>query len=230
MSPDRTSPERAPWHRNNTARAPSELGTLINTTNHLRELEAIYGITLRAHQKRQISLYLALLAKWNRRLNLTTVDQTEKQLRIHFFEPFWAAKRFLPTKARVADVGSGAGFPGLAMKLYRPSLELTLIEKNYKKAVFLNTISDRLNLQVEVFPGAAEAFLGWKSIEVATLRALKPSHRLLERLSDCATNLLLFHGKELDRSVLTLEVLQQERVPESKHRYITLFHLPATPP
>ena len=202
----------------------------MSATTHLRRLEATYGISLSTGQRHQISLYLDLLTKWNRRLNLTAVNQTEEQLRIHFFEPFWAAKRFLGDKARVADVGSGAGFPGLAMKLYRPSLELTLIEKNYKKVVFLNTISDRLNLQVAVFSGSAEAFPRWESIEVATLRALKPSRQFLERLSDCAVDLLLFHGKEPDRLVRTLEVLGRERVPGSKHRYVTLFHVPAVPP
>ena len=68
-----------------------------------------------------------------------------------FLEAFWAAQNFLPDKTPLGDVGSGAGFPGLAMKLYRPSLQVTLIEKSYKKVVFLREVSGKLGLEVDVF-------------------------------------------------------------------------------
>lgn len=194
-----------------------------SSTTPFSRLEETYSIELSARQKRQIDFYLDHLSKWNRRMNLTALDRTEDSLRFHFFESFWAARHFLAEAAVVADVGSGAGFPGLAMKLYRPSLQLTLIEKNYKKVVFLRETSRQLALAVAVFHGAAETYPQWKSVEVATLRALKAAPSLLAQLTHQRVNLLLFHGKKIDPALQSLQILQQKRVPGSTSRHITLF-------
>ncbi|MDA2930661.1 16S rRNA (guanine(527)-N(7))-methyltransferase RsmG [Acidobacteria bacterium AH-259-O06] len=187
------------------------------------QLEKAYDIKLTADQKHRIRLYLDLLKRWNRRINLTSVDRTEELLRFHFFESFWAAQLFLDEGAAVADVGSGAGFPGLAMKLYRPSLHLSLLEKNHKKVVFLQEVSRLLDLDVEIFHGRAESFANWNAIEVATFRALKPSQELLQIFSSRGVRLLYFHGKDLEESVRGLPVMTQAKVPQSRNRYVALL-------
>ncbi len=188
--------------------------------------EQAFGIQLSAAQVGQLKDYLRLLANWNTALHLTSMKDVEAWLRFHFFESFWAAQQFLNPRIAVADVGSGAGFPGLAMKLYQPSLDLTLIEKNYKKTVFLRLVARHLSLPARIFKTRGESFIDWPSIQLATLRALKPSHQLLAALARHRILLLLFHGRQLDPSLRSWVVLKQKRVPHSIVRQVTLLHLP----
>jgi 16S rRNA (guanine(527)-N(7))-methyltransferase RsmG len=169
-------------------------------------------------------VYVELLQRWNRRVNLTSIDRVEDQLRFSFFEAFWAADRFLEGNERLADVGAGAGFPGLAMKLFRPSLEVVLIEPNAKKVVFLKEVSRALGLQVEVFAGKGEDYLGWATAGVAAFRALRPSAALLAILARERVRLLLFEGAEGLQST-DIAVRRRELVPGSRQRYVTLAKL-----
>ena len=189
----------------------------------LTRLEQDYSLRLKADQREQIRLYLDLLRRWNRRLGLSSVQRREEYLRFHLFESFWAAKIFLDSHAAVADVGSGAGFPGLAMKLYRPSLRMALLEKSYKKAVFLQHASQLLNIDVEVFHGRAESYPGWDGIGIGAIRALKPSRELLKILSLRSLGLLCFHGRKLPLGLEDAPLLRRERVPASEHRHISLL-------
>ncbi len=187
------------------------------------ELEKNYGLSLSAHQGEQLRLYLQFLKRWNQRINLTSIALTNEQLAFHFFEAFWAARHFLSGEERLADVGSGAGFPGLAMKLYLPSLEVTLVEKSHKKAVFLQELSRQLDLEVHVFQGQAENYPNWQSIEVALLRALKPSSQLLRILSCYRLKLLYFHGRQPGPWTRGLQSLRQAKVPQSDNRHVRLL-------
>lgn len=189
----------------------------------LNQLENVYSLRLKKDQKAQVRLYLDLLQRWNRRMGLSSVQREEEYLRFHLFEAFWAAKTFLEPHTAVADIGSGAGFPGLAMKLYRPSLQITLLEKSYKKATFLQQASRLLNVDVEVFQGRAEIYPSWDRIGIAVIRALKPSKELLAILSYRALPLLCFHGRRLPLGLQLIPLLRQKRVPESKHRHISLL-------
>lgn len=189
----------------------------------LSKLEEIYGVRLDEDQKEKIGLYLDLLNRWNKRINLTSLDTVEDQLRFHFFESFWTAERFLESTASISDVGSGAGFPGLAIKLYRPSLAVTLIEKNYKKVVFLKEVSRALALEVQVFEGTGEEFSGWKQIQIATFRALKPSCELVGILSDNSVQILLFGGEKLGPTVARCHALHREKLPSSANRFVSLL-------
>lgn len=189
----------------------------------LFQLEKDYRVRLTQEGKKKVEVYLRLLRTWNRRMNLTSVETVEDQLRLHFFESFWVAERFLGTATAIADVGSGAGFPGLAMKLYRPSLEVTLIEKNLKKVVFLREVSRALECRVETYHGRAESYPDWFKIEIATLRALKPSPELVDMWGRRKVKLLLLHTKKSEVPGTDLRVLRQEKIPHSVDRYATLF-------
>lgn len=84
-----------------------------------------------------IQRYMALLLAWNEKINLTAIRDPLEILYRHFCECMYAAA-VIPLKiGRLADVGSGAGFPGLALKIARPELQVFLIESNVKKATFL---------------------------------------------------------------------------------------------
>jgi 16S rRNA (guanine527-N7)-methyltransferase len=134
---------------------------------------------------RHLQLYLDLLIRWNARVNLTAVREPEQIVTRHFGESLFTAQvlaRDLESQAAqpatVADVGSGAGFPGIPIKLLLPAIELTLIESQNKKATFLSEVVRALDLDnVHVFRGRAEEWRG--SADVVTLRAVEQFARSL---------------------------------------------------
>ena len=168
--------------------------------------------------------YLQILQKWNKKVSLTTVTDPEELLRLHFFEAFWAAENFIGKGQVITDVGSGAGFPGLAMKIYRPDLEVTLIESKTKKSVFLDSVTRKLGISASVFHGRAEDFTLWNKQELASFRALKPSAQLLELLAQNQVLVLLFHGSDpMIRGLDLWELVERERFPISDNRFVSLY-------
>jgi len=117
------------------------------------------GMKLSEHLLDQLQVYLDLLLRWNARVNLTAVRDPEQIVTRHFGESLFAAgviRARHRADERLADVGSGAGFPGIPIKLAIPDIALTLIESQSKKATFLREVVRALNLQgANVFCGRA---------------------------------------------------------------------------
>jgi 16S rRNA (guanine527-N7)-methyltransferase len=110
-----------------------------------------YGVLVKAGANDAIKEYIRLLMHWNRRIALTALTDPEEILRFHFGESLFASHAVPIEIGRLADVGTGAGFPGLALKLFRPELYVTLFESNAKKCVFLREVVRSLGLtEVEV--------------------------------------------------------------------------------
>ncbi|MBZ5703194.1 MAG: 16S rRNA (guanine(527)-N(7))-methyltransferase RsmG [Acidobacteriia bacterium] len=107
---------------------------------------AQYQIAASPAQVEQVLLYLKLLLKWNDKVNLTAIRDPLEILHRHFCECMFAAESVPIERGRLADVGSGAGFPGLPLKIIRPELEIFLIESNLKKATFLAEVIRELAL------------------------------------------------------------------------------------
>lgn len=141
-----------------------------------------YGVDATADLCASVWQYVDLLKRWNQRISLTSVRGSDAMLRLHFGESFWATKLVDFGKSRLADVGSGAGFPGLALKLMCPDLQVTLIESNAKKAAFLAEVVRTLNLiGVEVFRGRAEAWVpDGRHFDFITARAVGDFPALLD--------------------------------------------------
>ena len=93
-----------------------------------------------------IQQYMTLLLTWNEKINLTAIRDPLEILYRHFCESMYAAKAVPVENGRLADVGSGGGFPGVPLKILRPSLNLFLIESNVKKATFLAEVIRELEL------------------------------------------------------------------------------------
>jgi 16S rRNA (guanine527-N7)-methyltransferase len=124
-----------------------------------------------------ISTYIDLLLRWNTRINLTAIRDPEEIVTRHFGESFFAARHLFPTTThvataalgcpaerssavRLADLGSGAGFPGIPIKLWAPHAALTLIESNHKKVAFLREVIRTLTLTgVNILHARAEDLL-----------------------------------------------------------------------
>jgi len=98
----------------------------------------------------RVQTYLKLLGKWNSRMNLTAVQHPLDVLKVLLAESFWAAVLVENPQGPILDIGSGAGFPGLAMAVYRPELELILLEPRKKRAAFLAALRREMGL-----PGVA---------------------------------------------------------------------------
>jgi 16S rRNA (guanine527-N7)-methyltransferase len=128
-----------------------------------------------------LSDYLDLLLRWNARVNLTAVRDPNNIVTRHFGESFFAARHLLPASGtlRAVDLGSGAGFPGLPLKMFTPTIALTLVESNQKKAAFLKEATRALGLMnVNVYAGRAEDFSS--TADLVTLRAVDRYERALE--------------------------------------------------
>jgi 16S rRNA (guanine527-N7)-methyltransferase len=105
-----------------------------------------FGLTANDPQVQQIQEYTRLLLKWNEAINLTAIRDPLEILYRHICESMFAASVVPLGSGRLADVGSGGGFPGLPLKILCPQLELFLIESNVKKATFLAEVVRDLGL------------------------------------------------------------------------------------
>jgi 16S rRNA (guanine527-N7)-methyltransferase len=148
---------------------------------------------LTASDLNHISMYIDILLRWNAHINLTAVRDPEEIVTRHFGESLFAARNLFPSRIHVetaerssaanqltvADLGSGAGFPGLPTKLWAPGISLTLIESNHKKATFLGEVVRSLTLtDVDVQNTRAEAITGL-SFDLVTLRAVERFESIL---------------------------------------------------
>ena len=164
--------------------------------NLLREGAAALGLELSGHTLEQFRIYLEQLQLWNARINLTAL-KTERDIIIKHFLDSLAVLPYLGDAASLADLGSGAGFPGLVLKLARPEMILTLMEARRKKAAFLDYLASRLGLagvealQVHLTPALARKW-GPRFAAVVS-RATFP----LDKFLGLAAPLLLPGGKAL---------------------------------
>lgn len=142
------------------------------TDDAIRKELKIYGVSATAGICSAIRAYIPLLLRWNQTISLTTVTDPLDILRFHFGESMFAAPAILCLNGRLADVGSGAGFPGIPLKLVIPSLNVVLIEPNAKKAAFLAEAVRVLGLDIEVCRGRFEELAIVPGFDFITARAL----------------------------------------------------------
>ncbi len=113
-----------------------------------------YGVTCTPPLCEQIRAYVSLLLQWNRKISLTTVTDPAEIVKFHFGESMFAVSSVPIISGRLADMGSGPGFPGLPIRMAATQLDLTLIESNTKKATFLAEVVRTIKLDhVTVFRG-----------------------------------------------------------------------------
>ena len=105
-----------------------------------------FQITLSDSQVNCIQQYTRILQHWNEKLNLTAIKDPLEILHRHFCESMYATVAVPINSGRLADIGSGPGFPGLPLKILRPELQLVLVESNIKKGTFLAEVIRELGL------------------------------------------------------------------------------------
>jgi 16S rRNA (guanine527-N7)-methyltransferase len=105
-----------------------------------------FQISIESQQVFLIQQYIKTLLRWNEKLNLTAIRDPLEILYRHFCESMFAAGAIPVDKGRLADIGSGPGFPGIPLKIIRPELELYLVESTIKKGTFLAEVMRELDL------------------------------------------------------------------------------------
>ena len=168
----------------------------------------------------QLGAYYSLLTKWNHRLHLVAPCATEEFATRHVLESLMLLKH-LPDRAKIADIGSGAGLPILPCLIARPDLQVTLIESSQKKAVFLR---EALNTVGRVATVIARPFEEVETPDVSfvTCRALDQFIEKVSTLIDWAparSTLLLFGGETLRQQLPSL-AFEDFLIPRSTKRFL----------
>ena len=159
---------------------------------------APYGVAVDQTFSNRIQSYVDLLLLWNRKISLTAIRGMRDILRFHFGESLFALGAVPVENGRLADVGSGAGFPGIPLAMAEPRLEVTLFEAIQKKAIFLSEVVRALDLKnVHVERTRVEDVHVDRAFDFVTARAVGEKHRLIAwaaRSLDRDGRLLLWLG------------------------------------
>ena len=144
------------------------------------------GIKLSKEQAEMFFDYMNLLLEWNEKINLTAITEEKEVIVKHFVDSLTIAK-YIPEGASLVDVGTGAGFPGIPLKIIRDDLKITLLDSLQKRINFLDVVIKELNLEnIETIHARVEEFgknsKYRESFEVATSRAVANLSTLTEYL------------------------------------------------
>lgn len=189
-----------------------------------------FQLILNEQQVEQIQQYTRVLLAWNDKVNLTAIRDPLEILYRHFCESMFGASILPVENCRLADVGSGAGFPGIALKIAFPSVQLLLIESNKKKCAFLSEVVRYIGLtDVEVLPERFEDIqtdrIGANIITARAVGGFKELIRWSNRSLAVGGHLVLWVGAEdstrIARSSGWIWQVTQ-RVPCSKSRFILI--------
>lgn len=192
----------------------------------LNEAIPSFGIEpLSGEQTTQLVRHYAMLCRWNQRLNLTRIIAPREAARLHYAESLFGA-RFIAGERALLDIGSGAGFPAIPIAVARPAVQVTALETNQRKSVFLKEAKDELGLDnLTVVTARLEDF-DWSRYELLTSRALDRAEAVLaptiQRLSP-KQRLMLFCGADLIGKLEGDVKVERHPIPHSEARLIAIF-------
>ena len=168
----------------------------------IKEFEEIFNtyiqelkIKIEKKYVEQFYNYMQLLLEWNEKINLTAITDPKEIIIKHFVDSLTISK-YIPQGATLVDMGTGAGFPGIPLKIYRKDIKITLVDSLNKRIRFLNEVIEQLNLEdIETVHARAEEF-GRNSkyreaFDIATSRAVAN----LSTLSEYLVPLVRIKGK-----------------------------------
>ena len=163
------------------------------TENEFIEYLNNNGININENQLELFQKYSQYLIEYNQKTNLTSIKTTEEVYLKHFYDSIIMLKYFNLDKESVLDVGSGAGFPGVALKIMRPNIKLTVLDSNGKKTKFIESLSNYLGIEVEIVNERAEKYINGKreSFDFVVARAVSA----LPVLSELCIPFVKINGK-----------------------------------
>jgi 16S rRNA (guanine527-N7)-methyltransferase len=170
-------------------------------------------------QTTALERHYSLLMRWNRRMNLTRIEELEDSVQLHYCESLFLGKSLPAGALRIADIGSGAGFPGFPVAVVRPESNVDLIESHQRKAVFLREACTELG-NVRVIAERAET-LGAGTYDWVVSRAVRPSEVLALSLASQAA--VLMSAADLD--ALEQKPVTVKEVPWGMGRVLAVFRV-----
>ncbi|MBR2703870.1 MAG: 16S rRNA (guanine(527)-N(7))-methyltransferase RsmG [Clostridia bacterium] len=143
-------------------------------------------IKINENQIKKFYDYMNLLIEWNDKINLTAITEPKEVIVKHFIDSILAAK-YIKDDSSIIDVGTGAGFPGIPLKIFNNNYKITLLDSLNKRTIFLQEVVNKLGLEnVEIIHGRAEDYAQDKKYremyDYAISRAVAPLNILLEYL------------------------------------------------
>ncbi len=196
----------------------------MNKEEFINELKNI-GIELTNEQINKLEIYKEFLKKYNEHTNLTAITSDEEIYLKHFFDSLMITKVVDLTKENsLLDIGTGAGFPGMVLKIVYPNLDIVLLDSNNKKIKFLEELKKKLNLEITLINDRCENYAknNLNKFDIVTSRAVAN----LRVLSELAIPLVKENGlfiplkgnlnENLEDAKETLEVLNTKIVEQNK--------------
>lgn len=152
----------------------------MNKNDFLEEINKL-GINLTNKQEEDLEKYYNLLIEENKKINLTTITNKEEVYLKHYYDSLTIIKVIDLTKdLSIIDIGTGAGFPGLVLKIVFPNLKITLLDAQEKRIKFLNKVIKELNLKnIKTVHSRIEDYKEEK-FDIVTSRAVAKTNILLE--------------------------------------------------
>lgn len=192
------------------------------------------GIPLSPHVVARMVLYLKELIRWNSKINLTGIATETEIIPKQFLDSLAACKVFNPRPGlRLLDIGTGAGFPGLVLKLHAPDMAVTLLEPSMKKAAFLHHLMGLLGVPgLTVATSRIEDFKEEKGFHLITSRAVRADviTAAAPRLLAPGGRVLLYRGSPMQETPPGYTIVRQSSFPlpfTNLHRTVTLLKLTA---
>jgi 16S rRNA (guanine527-N7)-methyltransferase len=180
-------------------------------------------------QVNHLAQHYAMLRVWNKRTNLTRIIEPEEAARLHYADSLFGGQ-FIEAASTLIDLGSGAGFPAIPLAVLRPDVQVTAIEANHKKALFLREAKDALRLaNFSVVDTRLEAF-ELTGFDLVTSRALDRAEAVLpaviERLR-APQRFMLYGAPDLLAKLANRFPagyrIERHSIPESESRLIAIF-------
>jgi 16S rRNA (guanine527-N7)-methyltransferase len=189
-----------------------------------------FRVLLSSDQAQKVFEYIHILLKWNKLISLTSIVDPAAIVVRHFGESMYLPSIMPVENCRLADVGSGAGFPGLALKILCPDVHVILIESNRKKSAFLSEVVRSLDLRgVEIIPMRFDEIRSEPGFaNFVTARAIGGFPSLLrwarKSLADRGHIALWVGGEDSTKISRTAGWIWQPavRIPESQRRFILI--------
>ena len=184
----------------------------MNKDLFISEVEKL-GIEVTSEKLEKLDLFYNLLIDWNEKINLTTITDEESVYLKHFYDSLTLFKDVDLTKdIKICDVGSGAGFPGIVLKIFFPDINITLIDSLNKRIIYLNDIIEKLELaniqalhyRMEDFSKLHEEEYDYITARAVSqlpilceicVKALKVNGKLVFMKANCDEELLDFESK-----------------------------------
>lgn len=129
---------------------------MVDITQRLMDLGKEHEIIISRDKADKFQMYAEMLVDWNERVNLTAITNPHEIIEKHFIDSMLVMKASDISGKSIIDVGTGAGFPGMVLKIMDESIKLTLLDSLSKRTVFLREAADRLGIHAEIVHGRAE--------------------------------------------------------------------------